>query len=120
MLWKLAGVTPSLLVSGASMAVTLRQADSQLVYTLTDDATWHQLQGEFGGLAELFADDPALLNTYAVIYPGENGRAAKLADWLTLGHGRELIAAFKIGDRPGFTVWPKDCPGTTPTAQLCR
>jgi len=32
----------------------------------------------------------------------------------------ELIAAFKIGDRPGFTVWPKDCPGTTPTAQLCR
>ena len=119
-LWKLAGATPQGLVSGAGMAVTLRQADSRGAYTLTDEATWRQLQGDLDGLSVVFENDPTLLNTYAVIYAGENRQAATLSNWLTTGQGRELIAAFKIGDRAGFTVWPVDCPGQTPSAQLCR
>jgi len=46
-LWKAARVAPSaehLLVSGASMAITLRQTNERQSYTLADDSTFWQLQ----------------------------------------------------------------------------
>lgn len=121
-LWQLAGAAPAtgrLLVSGGSMAVTLMQADSQLAYTLTDDATWHQLRGRRDGLVQVFANDPALLNTYAVIHHGGDSAAAALAGWLTAGRGRELIGNYLIDDRPAFHLWPAGCAGSTPAALVC-
>ena len=47
MLWKAAGVTPPperLLVSGRSMAVALRHAQERQGYTLSDEATFWQLE----------------------------------------------------------------------------
>lgn len=121
-LWKLAGAMPPpdrLMVSGGSMAVTLHQADSQLAYTLTDDATWHQLRGQLEDLAEVFGGGPELLNSYAVVYGGDDRRAAALAAWLTTGGGREAIAAYRIAGRPAFTVWPSGCLGAVPDAPPC-
>lgn len=54
-------------VSGQGMAVTLRQADEQQGYTLSDEATFWQLEDQVG-LVTLFEADPRLLNTYAVLY----------------------------------------------------
>jgi tungstate transport system substrate-binding protein len=120
-MWRSTGAVPSaerLIVSGGSMAVTLQQADSQLAYTLTDDATWHQLRGQLESLAEVFGDEPVLLNSYAVIYRNDQ-RASALAEWLTSGPGRTAIADYRIGGRPAFTVWPQGCFGAMPEAPLC-
>jgi tungstate transport system substrate-binding protein len=122
MFWKLAGITASsdhLLTSGASMAVTLRQSASQHAYTLSDQATWWQLERELPELRQLLSDDPALLNTYAVLYSRENRKAAVLANWLIEGSGRSLIAAYRIGGRKAFEVWPSGCPGTLPDSPVC-
>ena len=119
--WMRADASPSrqhLPVSGASMAVTLRQADNQLAYTLTDDATWRQLKGELDGLAVAFEGDPLLLNTYAVLHSG-SARAARFAEWLTNGGGRNAIATYQIDNQHVFTVWPANCAGVRPDAPLC-
>ena len=101
------------------MAVTLMQADNHRAYTLTDDATWGQLRGQLDGLVEIFSEDPALLNTYAVVHRGDDLAAGELASWLTTGRGRELIGSYVIGGRPVFHVWPPGCPGAVPAAQVC-
>ena len=122
MFWKLAGVTPSgdhWLTSGASMAVTLRQSASKGAYTLSDQATWWQLERELPELRQLLSSDPALLNTYAVLYSSEDHRAAALARWLTEGLGRTLIGAYQIGGRTAFEIWPSGCPGARPDAPVC-
>jgi len=121
-LWKVSGVVPPadrLIVSGGSMAVTLQQADSQMAYTLTDDATWLQLRGRLESLAALFGGGQELLNSYAVVYDGEDERAGALAAWLTIGRGRDAIAAYRIGGRPAFSVWPSGCSGAVPDAPPC-
>jgi len=60
-----------------------------------------------------------LLNTYAVVYPGENLKAAAFAKWLTAGRGRDLIDNYRISGRKAFEVWPVGCPGTRPASPVC-
>jgi tungstate transport system substrate-binding protein len=118
-LWAAAGVTmPRVLTGGGGMSVTLRQANERQGYTLTDEATWWQLQDGLQ-LSELYAGDPMLLNTYAVIYRPQNQVATAFAEWLTDGVGRDLIGAFQIAGRAAFTVWPSGCPRESPSAQPC-
>jgi tungstate transport system substrate-binding protein len=122
LLWKLAAVTPSadrLLISGAGMAQALRHTDEKQGYTLSDEATFWQLQRSLS-LAQLFDRDPRLLNTYAVIYPSSNAPAARFATWLVDGDGRGRIAQFRIQGRPAFSVWPPNCPAEEPRALPCQ
>jgi hypothetical protein len=70
-LWKAAEAVPPadrLLVSGRSMAVALRHAQERQGYTLSDKATFWQLERQLD-LVLLFAGDARLLNTYAVVLP---------------------------------------------------
>ena len=120
-LWKEAGVSPRpdrLLVSGASMAVTLRQADERQAYTLSDDSTFWQLANRLTGVA-LFTEDPRLVNSYAVLFRANDAVAATFADWLTRGDGRERIAGYRIQGRSAFQRWPLGCPSTAPAALPC-
>jgi tungstate transport system substrate-binding protein len=120
-LWKLAGVTPepaNLLVSGRGMALALRHADERTAYTLSDQATWWQFEQQLG-LALLHEGDPLLLNTYAVIYPGQDDGAAAFASWLSEGAGRKVIEGFTVSGRPAFPLWPADCPGGRTDALPC-
>jgi tungstate transport system substrate-binding protein len=120
-LWQAAGVRPDteqLRVSGQGMAITLRQADEQQGYTLSDEATFWQLENKIR-LVSVFAADSRLLNTYAVVYPRASGTAERFAKWLAEGEGRPRIAAFRIAGRIGFTVWPRSCRGDTTTALPC-
>ena len=85
-----------LLVSGSGMAATLRQADQQKAYTLTDDATFAQLRDRLT-LQPLFSNDKRLVNSYAVVHPRESVAAAQFADWLAHGNGRTALADFRAG-----------------------
>lgn len=120
-LWRAAGVRQEdapILVSGRSMALALRHADERQAYTLTDQATFWQMEKTLQ-LLELYGGDAMLLNTYAVVLSPGNASAARFAQWLADGEGRERIAAFTIGGRGAFTVWPGGCAGATPDAQPC-
>ncbi len=117
-LWRAAGVDRSserIFVSGGSMATTLRQADQQQAYTLTDDGTWQQLKGGVK-LTVLSANASELLNTYTVIYNSGSPDAARFAKWLATGEGRDRIESYRIAGRPAFTIWPSGRPGATPRA----
>jgi tungstate transport system substrate-binding protein len=120
-LWTRAGRAPPagrLLVSGRSMAVTLRQAHEKQAYTLSDEATYWQLQRQLD-LVVVAAGDDLLLNTYAVIHPRDIDDAARFAEWLTRGDGRSHIDAHVIEGRVAFHVWPVSCPDATPAAVPC-
>src|SRR5688572_23390921 len=121
MLWKAAGVAPPperLLVSGRSMAVALRHAQERQGYTLSDEATFWQLERQLD-LVVLFDGDARLLNTYAVIHPRNNQTAGAFAEWLSRGGGRERIERYQIQGRVAFTVWPRSCPDNTPALPPC-
>jgi tungstate transport system substrate-binding protein len=120
-LWKAASISPHrerLLISGSGMGTTLRQASEQRAYTLTDDATFHQLREQLT-LQALFSGDPRLVNSYAVIADRDSAPAVTFAAWLTGGGGRKVIADYAAGGTHPFQVWPADCPGATPSAPLC-
>jgi tungstate transport system substrate-binding protein len=120
-LWRLAGIQPDqsrLLVGGGGMAATLRQASAHGAYTLTDDATFAQLQDRLT-LRVLFEGDPRLVNSYAVVFPPQSA-AAQFAEWLASGNGRQALIAFRIQDATPFRAWPDGCPGADPSATPCR
>ena len=120
-LWASAQATPAagrMLISGAGMGATLRQANERGAYTLTDDSTFMQLRKQLL-LSVLFSKDARLVNSYSVVYPRENPAAAALGDWLAHGKGRALIGAYRINGTQAFTPWPEGCPGDRPTSALC-
>jgi tungstate transport system substrate-binding protein len=120
-LWSLAKAKPDpihLLVSGSGMGATLRQADERGAYTLSDDATFIQLRDRLA-LEVLFANDPRLLNSYAVVLQPKSPAAARFAAWLISGNGRDAIANYRIGATQPFRVWPDGCPGDHPSSILC-
>jgi tungstate transport system substrate-binding protein len=110
-LWTFAGVTPKhSLPTGQGMAMTLRITSDRGGYTLTDRATWLRFADSLQ-LAPVNEGDPRLVNTYAVLVgPGaQHIEAMTFANWLVEGAGRDIISTV-----PGFTVWPRDRPGTQP------
>ena len=120
-LWTAAGAMPPperYLVSGRSMAITLRHADERQGYTLSDQATFWQFEQDLD-LTVLLDEDPLLLNTYAVVHPGGNETARLFADWLSRGDGRERIGAYRVQGRLAFALWPTGCADAEPKALPC-
>lgn len=120
-LWRLAGAAPDngrLLTSGQGMANTLRQTSEKQAYTLSDEATFWQLQRQLD-LVVLFEGDDLLLNTYAVIHPRDTKTAASFSGWLTRGEGRRRIESHLIEGHIAFHVWPDRCPAARPEALPC-
>jgi tungstate transport system substrate-binding protein len=120
-LWRTAGVRPrreKLVVAGAGMGATLRIASEMDAYTLTDRATLTQHAGTLR-LAVVFDRDPALVNTYAVIFDpsGPRRRDAEIVfNWLSDGRGRQLIDAYRSGGARAFFPWPTGQPREAPDA----
>ncbi len=128
-LWAGLGLDPAAfgpwyLQAGGGMAHTLRVASERSAYTLTDDATFANLEPSLS-LVPLLSDDPSLLNQYSIIpvsataHPtvGEDlGR--DLATWLTCPVGQNLIGTYERDGRPLFTpnadVDPSTCPTVNP------
>jgi tungstate transport system substrate-binding protein len=121
-LWRSSGGAPApgrLIVSGRGMAQALRHTDEINGYTLSDDATFRQLQSQLD-LVPFTIGDTRLLNTYAVIHPQRNASAEMLADWLLNGSGRDRLSEYRIDGRVAFAVWPSNCAGHTPDAETCE
>lgn len=120
-LWRDARMRPDpsqLIETGQGMSSTLRVASERQGYVLTDEATLARLSGAVA-LAVLFADDPALVNTYAVATlttarPARSGAAEQLARWLAEGDGQRHINAFRINGRPVFFGWPSGVDARSP------
>jgi len=115
-LWQLAGARPAanrLIATGAGMGTTLRVADQQAGYTLTDRATFLQLAPALA-LRIVSEGDPRLLNTYAVIvnadHPDTSAAAMSFGRWLSDGAGRTTIASYETGGMTAFHLWPLDRP----------
>lgn len=120
-LWRQARTQPDpsrLLVSGSGMAATLRQAAAQGAYTLSDAATFRQLQDRLT-LQVLFEGDPQLVNSYAVVFPPQSTTAARFAEWLARGNGRRHLAEYRVRGSEAFRAWPDNCPGDHPWATPC-
>jgi len=65
--WKKAGITPSgdwYVVTKAFMMATLKKANDEGGYFMTDSSTWVAAKKEMTDLAILFRGDPMLINTY--------------------------------------------------------
>ena len=115
LLWKLAGIAPQpsrRVVAGAGMGATLRIADQMDAYTLVDRATFMQ-NAQALSVRVLCQGDSRLLNTYAIVYENDV-RAARFAEWLAEGRGRQVTDAYRIEGQPAFSVWPAQRPHSRP------
>jgi len=114
MLWEAAGVSAEdragdwHVETHTGMADTLNGAGAMGAYTLVDYPTWLRF-GRGGGLASVYEDphDPDMLDVYRLLIvnpdhvDGVNVAGARaLLDWLSSGHGREMLANFRVsGER---------------------
>jgi tungstate transport system substrate-binding protein len=118
-LWRLAGVAPDaafIVVAGQGMGATLRGAGETGSYTLTDRGTFSALERQVS-LRIVFEGGAELVNTYAVMAPGDNVPGARFAGWLAEGAGRDrLRQVLDAGTIRNFTLWPAGRPATTPDA----
>jgi ABC-type tungstate transport system, permease component len=103
-IWNAAGIdphSPRYYPLGQSMSALLRSSSELGAYTLTDLATFHQLDGSVE-LREFVSGGPMLQNPYAVAVmkvdrdDDEARNASLFASWLLSKRGTEAIGAFRI------------------------
>ncbi len=94
---------------GAGMGAALNTARAMDAYLLSDRASWLKF-GNKGGLAPLFAGDPALFNQYAYLpvnperHPHvKHEAAARLEAWLAGGRAKGLIDGYEVDGERLFT-----------------
>jgi tungstate transport system substrate-binding protein len=99
-LWDLAGIQPDwpgYYASNDFMAASLRQADRDGAYFLTDNSTWVVLRGELANLDLLFSNDPRLINAYHALLAPDGASvklAARFSEFLAGPSGQAIIRTF--------------------------
>lgn len=99
-LWESAGIDPAwpgYYASGDFMAASLRRADRDGAYFLTDNSTWVVLRPELETLEVLFSGDPRLVNAYhALLSPGSAsaGLAGRFLDFISGPEGQAVLRDF--------------------------
>jgi tungstate transport system substrate-binding protein len=100
--WKKAGMTPSgdwYIVTKDFMTATLKRADMEKGYFMTDSSTWAAEKKNVANLAILFRGDRFLVNTYHTLAqpsgatPGAT-TAAKFIDFVASEKGQQIIREF--------------------------
>jgi tungstate transport system substrate-binding protein len=97
--WKNAGIDPSgewYIVTKTFMMATLKRANAEKGYFMTDSSTWVAAKKEMTNLAILFRGDPFLINTYhALCQPKDATPGQKLAsefiDFVASEKGQKII-----------------------------
>jgi tungstate transport system substrate-binding protein len=97
--WKNAGIAPSgewYIVTKTFMMATLKRANAEEGYFMTDSSTWVAARKEMTNLAILFRGDPFLINTYhALCQPKDAMPGQKLAsefiDFVASEKGQKII-----------------------------
>ncbi|WP_284381843.1 substrate-binding domain-containing protein [Litoribrevibacter albus] len=93
--------------AGQNMKKTLAYASKVGAYTLVDKGTWlaHKASST---LAELYTDDPDLINVYSVILINSERHhinikeSSDFLDWFLSDRGRQVISEFKIENQMPF------------------
>ncbi|MBN2124856.1 MAG: substrate-binding domain-containing protein [Deltaproteobacteria bacterium] len=78
--WEKAGIAPSgdwYIVTKDFMMATLKRADAEKGYFMTDSSTWVAGKKDLGNLAILFRGDPMLINTYHALCQPEGATAGQ-------------------------------------------
>jgi len=97
--WKLAGIEPSgawYVVTGQFMMATLKRADAEQGYFMTDSSTYVAARRELHNLEILFRGDPFLVNTYHALASVDgatpaSAQAAAFIDFVASGKGQQVI-----------------------------
>jgi len=97
--WEKAGIQPAgdwYLVTNTFMMATLKQANEQGGYFMTDSSTWVAAKKEMNNIKILFRGDPFLINTYHTLCQPEDATAgqpyaAKFIDFIVSEEGQRLI-----------------------------
>ena len=97
--WKQASIEPSgtwYVVTRDFMMATLKRADAEGGYFMTDSSTWVEAKGDLEHLTVLYRGDPLLINTYhALCRPDGDGPsqpyAARFIDFLVSEKGQGII-----------------------------
>jgi tungstate transport system substrate-binding protein len=101
-IWKKAGIQPSgnwYIVTKTFMMATLKQANEQNGYFMTDSSTWIAAKKEMDNIKILFRGDPLLINTYHTLCQPEGSTAgqsyaAKFIDFIVSQEGQSLIRSY--------------------------
>jgi tungstate transport system substrate-binding protein len=105
-IWRQAGVKPSgewYVLSNTFMMATLKMANRNSGYFMTDSSTWVAGKKQMANLKVLFRGDPFLINTYhALCQPdgatAEQAYAAKFIDFLVSQEGQALVGSFGVNE----------------------
>ena len=102
--WHQAGIQPAgdwYAVTKTFMMATLKQANAQNGYFMTDSSTWVAAKKEMNNIKILFRGDPFLINTYHTLCQPEGTTAgqpyaAKFIDFVVSEEGQGLIRNYGI------------------------
>ena len=100
--WKQTGIQPAgdwYAVTKTFMMATLKQANEQNGYFMTDSSTWVAAKKEMNNIKILFQGDPFLINTYHTLCQPEGATAgqpfaAKFIDFIVSEEGQDLIRTY--------------------------
>jgi tungstate transport system substrate-binding protein len=100
--WQNAGIQPAgdwYIVTKDFMMATLKRADAEKGYFMTDSSTWVSVRREMKNLQILFRGDVFLVNTYHTLLQPEGstpGRksAAQFIDFVSSADGQKIIATY--------------------------
>ncbi len=101
-IWKKAGVQPSgdwYRITKTFMMATLKMADSEKGYFMTDSSTWVAAKQELANLSILFRGDPMLINTYHALCQPQGATAAQplaaaFVDFLVSEQGQQIVRMY--------------------------
>jgi len=101
-IWKNSGTNPDgawYVVTKDFMKATLKRADAEKGYFMTDSSTWVAVKKDVPNLKILFRGDKFLVNTYHALCQPENATpgqktAAKFIDFVGSKEGQDIIAAY--------------------------
>jgi len=101
-LWKKAGISSSgdcYIVTKDFMTATLKRADNEKGYFMTDSSTWVAEKKNLSNLKILFRGDKFLVNTYRALCQPEGARhgasiSSKFIDFIASERGQKIIREF--------------------------
>ena len=101
-IWEKAGVSPSgdwYIVTKTFMMATLKMADAQKGYFMTDSSTWVAAKKEIKNLSILFRGDVFLVNTYHALCQPEGATAgqefaSEFIDFVSSEEGQNIIRTY--------------------------
>ncbi|MGD9320447.1 MAG: substrate-binding domain-containing protein [Desulfobacteraceae bacterium] len=100
--WKMAGVQPSgswYIITKDFMMATLKLADREQGYFMTDSSTWVAAKKDLSNLKILFRGDPYLINTYHALCQPEGATpgqkwAYQFIDFVSSEKGQKILGSY--------------------------